>query len=105
MASIRSIPKVAGLLCAAAPALVTAPAARAWTPRTQQTIAWEAAHLAPPDLAQQIAKRRAAFLSGVLAPFDDTDAGRHRKDEDGGGSLDAALEDAVAQAVAAIRGH
>jgi hypothetical protein len=79
--------------------------ARAWTPKTHQTIAWEAARLAPPDLARQLIKRRGAYLAGVIEPFDDTDASRHRKDADGGGSLDVALEEAVAQAVAAIRAH
>src|ERR1700753_1498091 len=85
--------------------LASPPPALAWTPRAQQTIAWEAAHLAPPDLARQIYKRRAAYLAGVLEPFDDTDAGRHRKNADGSGSLDVALETAVTQAVAAIRAH
>jgi hypothetical protein len=76
-----------------------------WTPKTHQTIAWEAARLAPPDLARQLIKRRGAYLAGVIQPFDDTDASRHRKDPDGGGSLDVALEEAVGQAVAAIRAH
>src|SRR5258708_21870487 len=104
--SPRSRPWLAALPCAAALALLPAAApARAWTPKTHQTIAWEAARLAPPDLARQLIKRRAAYLAGVIQPFDDTDPSRHRKDPDGGGSLDAALEDAVAQAVAAIRAH
>jgi hypothetical protein len=104
--SPRSRPWLAVLPCAAALALWPAAApARAWTPKTHQTIAWEAAHLAPPDLARQLIKRRASYLAGVLQPFDDSDASRHWKDSDGGGSLDAALEDAVAQAVAAIRAH
>jgi len=79
--------------------------ARAWTPRTQQTIAWEAARLAPPDLARQLVKRRGAYLAGVIEPFDDSDPERHRKHADGSGSLDRALSDAVAQAVTAIRTH
>ncbi len=104
--SPRPRPWLAALPCAAALALLPAAApARAWTPKTHQTIAWEAARLAPPDLARQLIKRRAAYLAGVIQPFDDSDASRHRKDPDGGGSLDAALEDAVAQAVAAIRAH
>ncbi|HVT60809.1 MAG TPA: hypothetical protein VHR45_20725 [Thermoanaerobaculia bacterium] len=74
----------------------------AWTPATQQTIAWEAAHLAPPDLERQILRRKAAFMAGVLAPFDETDPGRHRKNADGSGRLDKALLEAVAEAVAAI---
>jgi hypothetical protein len=79
--------------------------ARAWTPKTQQTIAWEAARLAPPDLARQLLKHRAAYLAGTLQPFDDTDPARHRKSADGAGTLDRAVADAVAQAVDAIRAH
>jgi hypothetical protein len=104
--SPRSRPWLAALPCAAALALLAAATpAGGWTPKTHETIAWEAARLAPPDLARQLIKRRTAYLAGVIQPFDDSDPSRHRKDPDGGGSLDAALEDAVAQAVAAIRAH
>jgi hypothetical protein len=104
--SPRSRPCLAALPCVAALALLAAAApAGAWTPKTHETIAWEAARLAPPDLSRQLIKRRTAYLAGVIQPFDDSDPSRHRKDPDGGGSLDAALEDAVAQAVAAIRAH
>lgn len=92
-------------LLAAAGATAAAAPARAWTPRTQQTIAWEAARLAPPDLSRQLIKHHASYLAGVVQPFDDSDPARHRKDPDGSGTLDAALEDAIAQAVAAIRAH
>jgi hypothetical protein len=105
MASNRSLPRLAALPCAAALAFLPSGAARAWTPRTQQTIAWEAARLAPPDLARQLVKRRAAYLAGVIQPFDDSDPARHRQDPDGNGNLVATLEDGVAQAVAAIRTH
>jgi hypothetical protein len=105
MASNRSLPRLAALLCAAALACIPPAPARAWTPKTHQTIAWEAARLAPPDLSRQLIKRRAAFLAGVIQPFDDADPSRHRQDEDGSGNLGAALEDAVAQAVAAIQAH
>src|SRR5258707_12285909 len=102
----RSRPWLAALPCAAALALVPAAApVRAWTPKTHQTIAWEAARLAPPDLARQLLKRRAAYLAGVIQPFDDTDPSRHRKDPDGGGGPDAALEDAAAQAVTPVLAH
>jgi hypothetical protein len=105
MSSNRSLPRLAAALgCLELAALVTTPA-RAWTPRTQQTIAWEAARLAPPDLARQLIKRHAAYLAGVLEPFADSDPGRHRKDVDGTGKLDGALEEAVTRAIAAIRGH
>jgi hypothetical protein len=79
--------------------------AHAWTPKTQQTIAWEAARLAPPDLARQLTKRRHAYLAGVIEPFDDSDPERHRKHPDGSGALDRAMADAVAEAVTAIRTH
>jgi hypothetical protein len=91
----------AGLVCLLGSAL---PAA-AWTPVTQVTIAREAARLSPPDLARQIDKHRRAFEEGVTAPFSDADPGRHMKNTDGSGTLDRAALDAVAAAVAAIRGH
>ncbi|HWM92283.1 MAG TPA: hypothetical protein VN493_16080 [Thermoanaerobaculia bacterium] len=96
----RLLPAALGLLLllAAAPGL-------AWTPRTQSAIAREAARLAPPDLARQIAKHKAAFEAGVQAPFQDSDPDRHRKDPDGSGSLDQALLAEVDGAIAAIRAH
>src|ERR1700688_3930647 len=104
--SPRCRPRLAALPCAAVLALLAAAApARAWTPKTHQTIAWEAARLAPPDLARQLIKRRAAYLAGVIQPFDDTDPSRHRNDPDGSGSLHVALEHAVRQAVAGLRAH
>lgn len=81
-----------------------APAA-AWTPKTQLAIAREAARLAPPDLARQLDRHRRQFEAGVLAPFDDGDPARHMKNEDGSGTLDRAVLDEVAAAVADIRGH
>jgi len=77
----------------------------AWTPSTQTVIAREAARLAPPDLARQIEKHRAAFEEGVNAPFTDTDSSRHMKNADGSGQLDKVLAAEVAAAIAAIRGH
>ncbi len=71
----------------------------------QETMAWEAAQLAPPDLARQLVRRRAAYLSGVVRPFSDSDPARHHQSADGSGGLNAALEEAVAQAVTAIRTH
>jgi hypothetical protein len=100
---LRTLPFFAVLAGLLVPPAATP--ARAWTPRTQQTIAWEAARLAPPDLARQLVKRRGAYLAGVIEPFDDSDPERHRKHPDGSGSLDRALADAVAQAVTAIRTH
>jgi hypothetical protein len=69
-------------------AAAASPAA-AWSPATQVTIAREAARLSPPDLARQIDRHRRAFEEGVA----------------GAGPLDRAALDAVAAAVAAIRGH
>jgi hypothetical protein len=69
----------------------TSPAA-AWAPATQVTIAREAARLSPPDLARQIDRHRRAFEEGVANAA-------------GSGPLDRAAVDAVAAAVAAIRGH
>lgn len=96
----RLLPAAFGLL-----ALVAASPAPAWTPRTQATIAREAARLAPPDLARQIEKHEEAFQAGVQAPFQDADPDRHRKDPDGSGLLDRTLLAEVEGAVAAIRGH
>ncbi|MES1243362.1 MAG: hypothetical protein ABUT39_17250 [Acidobacteriota bacterium] len=79
--------------------------ASAWTPVTQTAIAREAARLAPPDLARQIAKHKRTFEAGVLAPFQDTDPGRHMKNPDGSGSLDKVLYQEVDATVSAIRGH
>ncbi len=90
-----------GLVCVPGAAL---PAA-AWTPVTQVTIAREAARLSPPDLARQIEKHRRAYEEGVKAPFSDADPGRHMKNPDGSGQLDRAALEAVAAAIAAIRGH
>lgn len=87
-----------GLLLGSAPAI-------AWTPATQTAIAREAARLAPPDLARQIAKHPRAFETGVLAPFQDADPGRHMKNPDGSGTLDKTLYTEVDSAVAAIRRH
>jgi hypothetical protein len=84
--------------------LPAAPAA-AWTPKTQVTIAWEAARLAPRDLYRQIYRERKEFEAGVGAPFDDSDALRHAKNGDGTGSLDRVIEEAVVGAIEAIRKH
>jgi hypothetical protein len=79
--------------------------AAAWTPRSQVTIAREAARLSPPDLARQIEKHRRAYEEGVNAPFSESDPARHMKNPDGSGQLDRAALDAVNAAIAAIRGH
>ena len=97
-ASAALYPAALGLLLASAPA-------SAWTPGTQTAIAREAARLAPPDLARQIEKHKRTFEAGVLAPFQDTDPGRHMKNPDGSGSLDKVLYQEVDSTVSAIRAH
>jgi hypothetical protein len=79
--------------------------ALAWTPKTQTAIAREAARLAPPDLARQILKHKREFETGVNAPFQDTDPGRHMKNPDGSGTLDQVLQAEIQSVVAAIRAH
>lgn len=91
-------------LVGAAAALLLPAVAVAWTPKTQLAIAEEAARLAPPDLAAQLERRKADFRAGVLAPFSDEDPGRHRSRQDSGGSLERAIAEEAAGAIAAIRG-
>ena len=95
----RRLPAALGLLL-----LLPAAPALGWTPRTQSTIASEAARLAPPDLARQIEKHQRAFEAGVQAPFQDSDPDRHRKDPDGSGSLDRVLQEEIDGAITAERG-
>jgi hypothetical protein len=85
-------------------AFAAAPTA-AWTPATQETIAREAARLAPPDLARQIVRHKREYQAGVQAPFADTDALRHMKNPDGQGSLDRVIAAEAEGAIADIRGH
>jgi len=61
MQTSRCLPIAAALLAAVA----LAPAAVAWTPATQATIAREAARLAPPDLARQLARHKSDYQTGV----------------------------------------
>ena len=82
-------------------ALASTPLA-AWSPSTQVSIARTAARLAPPDLARQIEHRSDRFRDGVLAPFQEGAPERHYRNRDRG-TLDAALADEVAGAVAALR--
>ena len=77
--------------------------ASAWTPGMQVSIAREAARLAPPDLARQIDKHRRELEAGAVAPFQDSDPGRHMKNPDGSGSLDRVLQEEVERAIQTIR--
>jgi hypothetical protein len=98
--------------CAAAGALValiavalmavTAAPAPAWGPQSQAAIAQEAARIAPPDLARQIAKRPARLREGTQAPFSGTAADRHYRNRDKG-TLDRAILDEVRATIAALR--
>ncbi len=99
--SIRLQPAVLPLVLV----LVLPGLASAWTPATQLVIGREAAALAPPDLARLIHKHKKAFEEGVLAPFQDTDPGRHMKNPDGSGSLDRVLLAEVQGAIEDIRKH
>jgi hypothetical protein len=78
---------------------------QAWTPVTQVEIAREAARLAPPDLARQIAKHQEEFEAGATDPFQESDPNRHSKNPDGSGTLDRAYLDEVDGAISAIRNH
>jgi hypothetical protein len=79
--------------------------ARAWTPATQAVIAREAARLAPPDLAGQLARHKVDYQQGVREPFADTDALRHMRNPDGQGSLDRVIAAETEATVNAIRSH
>jgi|GEM_PF-6439739 len=84
-------------------ALVPASASAAFTPRTQQRIAAEAARLAPPDLARQIERREDAYLSGVQAPFRDGSAAHRNAGPEG--ILDRVIVEESQLAVRFIREH
>jgi len=107
MSPVKSLRGIAGVVWTAALAGIfgAASPAAAWTPATQVAIAREAARLAPPDLARQIARRERAFEAGVEEPFSEGDPARHMKNEDGSGSLDRALYAEVDGAIRAIREH
>lgn len=71
------------------------PPAYGWTPPTRQVIAAEAARLVPRDLARQIARHEDAFQAGV----------QEAEPESGRLQLDRAIDQHVAEAIAAIRAH
>lgn len=81
---------------------MTAPAA-AWSPESQRAIAAEAARLAPPDLARQLARYQRELAQGAVEPFADREAVWHFHNEDGSGSLDRALAEEVQGTVGALR--
>ncbi len=98
--SITPLRIVLVVACLAAAAPVAA-----WTPASQQTIASEAARLAPPDLYRQIVRNRLAYLQGVADGFGERDPLAHAKHADGTGHLDEAITTAVDNAVRAIVAH
>ncbi len=77
----------------------------AWTPASQQTIASEAARLAPPDLYRQIVRNRVAYLQGVVDGFGERDPLAHTKHADGTGRLDEAISVAIDNTIRAITAH
>ncbi len=91
-------------LTAAGLVLIVAPVA-AWTPSSQQTIASEAARLAPPDLYRQIVRNRLAYLQGVADGFGERDPLAHTKHADGTGRLDESIAVAVDNAIRSIDAH
>ncbi len=84
-------------------ALVPARASAAFTPRTQERIAAEAARLAPPDLARQIERREEAYMAGVRAPFRDGSAAHRNAGPEG--ILDRVIVEEARRAVSFIREH
>ncbi len=99
------MPKIFLSLLAALGLLASAVPVSAWTPTSQQTIASEAARLAPPDLYRQIARHRTSYLQGVIDGFGERDPLAHAKHLDGTGRLDEAIKVAVDNAVLAITSH
>ncbi|HEX4955166.1 MAG TPA: hypothetical protein VF017_17380 [Thermoanaerobaculia bacterium] len=91
------------LLVAAALSLGSARPATAFSPRTQATIAEEAAHLAPPDLRRQMLKHVAELRRGTAAPFADGNPPRHFENPDGSGELTRAIQIESERAIEAIR--
>jgi len=85
--------------------LVTPEAVLAWKPSTQEAIALQAAVLAPPDLARQIAKHQPEFLRGTLEPLAERNASRHMRNPDGSGELDRVVAAEMAAAIDSIRRH
>lgn len=75
----------------------------AWTPELQERIAADAARLAPPDLARQLARHARELAAGAREPFTDAAPGDHYADPDGSGNLAEALRLEVDAAIEALR--
>lgn len=78
---------------------------QAWTPAAQIALGEEAASIAPPDLARQIARHPQEFRRGLLRPFAAAAAEAHTKNPGGSGDLDRSILAAVERAVQGIRDH
>jgi hypothetical protein len=83
--------------------LVVAAPAAAWSPVVQEAIAVDAAKLAPPDLARQLARHADELAAGAREPFGEGRPELHYRLADGRGALDRALAEEVDAAIAAIR--
>jgi hypothetical protein len=90
-------------LCSLVAAALAAAPAVAWSPDSQRAIAADAARLAPPDLARQLARYPRELAKGAAEPFEDRQAEWHFHNEDGSGSLDRALGEEVEAAIGALR--
>jgi len=97
---MRLLARSLRLLTAAA---VAAAPAFAWSPESQRAIAADAARLAPPDLARQLARYPRELAKGAVEPFTDRQADWHFHNEDGSGTLDRAVGDEVEGAIEALR--
>ncbi len=95
--------RLAGL--ALLPISLLAPPLAAWTPETQEVIAFEGARLAPPDLYRQIDRHRRELAEGTRVPFRRARAEQHVENPDGGGTLAETLVLEAERAVEMIRGH
>lgn len=103
--SAAASPAAAAVVLAALATLLSPTPARAWTPKSQLTIAREGARLAPNDLYRQILRHPKELEEGALAPFQDGDPARHVANADGSGRLVEVIDDEVERAIEAIRAH
>lgn len=101
---MRHLARSLALLAVPCVCLGAAAPAAAWSPESQRAIAAEAARLAPPDLARQLARYPRELGKGAVEPFEDRPAPWHFHNEDGSGDLDRALAEEVDGAIAALRG-
>lgn len=105
MSIVKRLRGAIPLLALVSTALLAANPARAWKPETQDAIALEAARIAPPDLARQLARRQRNFLAGVREPLTADPASRHVKNVDGSGELDVVIASEIAAAIREIQTH